>query len=111
MGSHQLIATPISLPVFIHVTPRTLTLTDSMMHCSDHRLNHIFTFASEQRTKLAIGFNTTWVPMWGFSSGSEVKNLPKVQEPPGDAGLIPGSGRSLEGGPTTAYQGKSPLPP
>ena len=36
--------------------------------------------------------------MWGFPSGSEVKNPPAVQKPPGDVGLIPGSGRSLEGG-------------
>ena len=32
----------------------------------------------------------------GFSGGSVVKNLPANAEDTGDAGLIPGSGRSLE---------------
>ena len=31
---------------------------------------------------------------WGFPGGSAVKNLPAVQEAPGDVGSIPGLGKS-----------------
>ena len=33
-----------------------------------------------------------------FPGGSAVKNLPAMQDPPADLGLIPGSGRSPGGG-------------
>ena len=38
-----------------------------------------------------------WELMWGFPSGSGVKNVPVTQEM-GDVGSIPGSGRLLGGG-------------
>ena len=35
-----------------------------------------------------------YTPMWGFPGGSVVKNLPANAGDTGDAGSIPGSGRS-----------------
>jgi len=35
--------------------------------------------------------------IWGFPSGSAVKNLPAMQETQGNMGLISGLGRSPEG--------------
>ena len=38
------------------------------------------------------------IPAWGFPSGKVVKNPPANVEESGDAGSVPGSGRSLGGG-------------
>ena len=38
------------------------------------------------------------IPAWGFPGGKVVKNPPANVEESGDAGSIPGSGRSFGGG-------------
>ena len=38
------------------------------------------------------------IPAWGFPGGKVVKNPPANVEESGDAGSVPGSGRSLGGG-------------
>ena len=45
--------------------------------------------------QLHFHFSHLWI-YWGFPSGSVVKNLPASVGDIGNAGLIPGLGRSLE---------------
>ena len=45
-----------------------------------------------------------YTPMWGFPGGSVVKNLPANAGDTGDAGWIPGSGRSPGIGSGSALQ-------